>query len=256
MKREFGLLVAALAACGGIATSPDSGISDGSADVPSSFDDAGLSDCYSAQGHRVCRGTHQCPEPEATCGVCFKWGRFIDASIDDPTVGICSKGTGFTSDGCYLAPDGNVCFSFQDLPGIFGFLTAPYATAILFLNNGGSIERVRYADGSVFTGTPLPQPLSCPTLPVGRVCGGNCGGCADGEICHGRSPTHPYSYCIPIKGTSHGCDPKSPKCDPDEGCFILDDGGAPTAVSGFCVPVGMCKDLAQNLPGGGTCLAP
>ena len=256
MKRGFRLLVVAFAACGGIATSPDGGISDGSSDVPSSFDDAGLSDCYSAQGHRVCRGTHQCPEPQTACGVCFKWGTVSGIDVNDPGVGICSNATGFTSDGCYLAPDGNVCFSFQDLPGIFDSLTAPYPTAILFLNNGGSIERIRYADGSVFTGAPLPQPLSCPTLPVGKLCGGNCGGCADGEICHGRSPTHPYSYCIPLKGTSHGCHTKSPKCDSGEGCFILDDGGAPTEVGGFCVAVGLCKDLAQNLPGGGTCLAP
>lgn len=243
-----------LVGCGGVAIVPDGGSVDAGGDSSKPPDDAGLFDCYSAQGHRVCRGTNKCSEAADTCGTCFKWQNpFVDPN--DPQVGICSKGTGYSNDGCYLAPDGNVCFSFQDVPTQFDFLTAPFPTALLFLKNGGPIERIRYADESLFTGEALPLPTTCPKLPVGRVCGGNCGPCADGEICHGRSPTHPYSYCMPIPPASHGCSLKFPKCDAGFGCFILDNGGAPTPATGYCLELSLCNDLAANLPGGGACVS-
>lgn len=246
----------ALCACGGIASTQDGGADGGPILPDAAMDDAGLYDCSSSQGHRVCRGTNRCAE-DRTCGTCIKWGQLVGIDPNDQGVGLCTGGTGYTSDGCPLAPDGNVCFSYQDRPDYDQ--TAPFPTALLFVKNGGATSRIRYADGSPFSGTPLPLPSLCPKLPVARLCGGNCGTCADGEICHGRSPTHPFSYCIPVPPlpSSHGCSKTYPKCDAGFGCFILDDGAPPPPENwGYCLELVQCQDLAKNLPGGGTCIAP
>lgn len=244
-----------LSACGGIAVAQDGGVDSGSTSLDAAIDDAGLFACSSSQGHRVCDGTNNCPE-DALCGACIKWGAVAGIDPNDKSVGLCSAGTGFSHD-CDVAPDGSVCFSYQNRDE-FG-LTAPFPTALLFLKNGGEPKRIRYADGSLFTSEPLPLPLVCPKLPVARLCGGNCGPCADGEICHGRSPKHPYSYCIPIPPlpSSHGCSKTYPKCDAGFGCFILEDGAPPPPENwGYCLELSICQDLAKNLPGGGTCIAP
>ena len=246
-----------LCACGGIASTQDGGTpTDGGTEPDARKDDAGLYDCSSSNGHRVCLGTNNCTDKSSVCGACLKWGSLKGIDPNDPGVGLCTAGTGFDRQGCGLAPDGNVCFTYQDVNDDFPW-SAPFETALLFLKNGGAPSRIRYADGSLFTGDALPQPTLCPKLPVARLCGGNCGPCADGEVCHGRSPTHTYSYCIPIPPTSHGCSKTYPKCDTGSGCFLTNDGSPPPPENwGYCMELSLCQDLAQNLPGGGTCIAP
>lgn len=128
------------------------------------------------------------------------------------TLGGCVRSPSLdTGTSCWEAPDGKVCISFvtPDAPVVWYSGTADLDLGILFLQNGAG-ARVRYADWGLFDGTPLPTPTTCPTLQNARICGANCGGCAPNEICHGRSPLHPYGFCI--SAMWEVCNVGSPKC--------------------------------------------
>jgi hypothetical protein len=126
----------------------------------------------------------------------------------------------------------------------------------LFLAQHGQADRVAYADRGLFTGDPLPEPTTCPSLPAGQVCGAHCGGCPVGQICTGRSPLHPYGICV-AEGAS-GC--RYPRerdwtCTSGEACFVFTVEAERQFLAnrfGFCLPKDHC-DAYRTLPGGAEC---
>jgi hypothetical protein len=232
-------------ACGGDTTPP---ARDAGKDVQ------GWTQCASPTGQQVCGGPNQCPFGDGKECACIP-------TVTTNVLSVCATSPGLTAESCQLANDGRVCVEVggvQPSPG-WGPGTGELELGLLFLKNGAS-DRVRYADFGLFDGTALPEPSTCPTLQSAQMCGGNCGSCAQNEICHGRSPLHPYGFCVPheteLKNT---CRPANPCGSTADGCFLFKVQAEAQAVAdnyGLCVPKAMCKELAsQTYPGGGTCLA-
>jgi hypothetical protein len=199
--------------------------------------------CVSAEGAHICGGPNSCP---LDCN-CF------DGSGNG--VGICVNELQDTS--CFLALDGAVCidnndacaFSTDDICWDSGAIDV---AKLLGLN--GASDRVRYADWSEWTDTPLPEPSNCPVLALTQLCGPSCSGCPTGTFCHGRSPLHPFGICLPVDVGQCGPDQA---CPTPGACFtykVQDDVQGLANVSGMCFSASaICDDLAQNLPGGGSC---
>jgi len=235
--------------CAGTNDQNDAGVSDG-----------GVVDvCVSEDGdYLLCQGSHDCFPPDErgdkkACGFC--------SSFDPSRPGLCSPPAGIASG---PATDGQIYVEYEPMTGLWG--PYPYEVGPLFAANGGA-EQVRFADWSEWTGEPLPQPNTCPSFASFRVCGGNCGACKVGEICTGRSPSHPYSICVSTQTCGYvqaladagnpwfGCD-----ADAGESCltFQSSDGGQALADkngNGFCVDSTACEEATTNYPGGVFCHA-
>lgn len=149
-----------------------------------------------------------------------------------------------------IPPDGTILLSDE---GTFSPTAAldvvPFNAGVIIAKHG-QVDRLGYADYGVWTGAPLPEPKTCPSIPDVPTCGGYCGGCPVGQICTGRSPLHPYGICVAVS------DATCPTCSADKGCFTFKVEPAHQAVAdtvGFCLPLKECQALAANLPGGGFC---
>jgi hypothetical protein len=173
---------------------------------------------------------------------------------DTNTLGFCAGSPQLSVSLCSTATDGQVCFEMAADAGFAWVRTGAFDLGLLFLRNGAA-DRVRYADFGLFDGTPLPEPTTCPTLNAARICGGNCGGCAPNEFCHGRAPLHPFGFCVPK--TPSWCTAANPSACPNgSGCFIfkVQPIAQPLADNeGLCMPKAACLELAASYPGGGTC---
>lgn len=220
--------------------------------------------CTSPDGYAVCGGPAQCPASSAACQSCGVGSigggdaggaqGSLYACVNDalvafgaPSDKVCLDGAIYVAE---YAPDAFVC--------------APYDLGVLFAKNGAT-DRVRYVDMGVWTGDPLPLPTSCPNIPGLQLCGGNCGPCPNQEMCTGRSPLHPYSFCVPQDtgaspglGCNAGSGCPGPGNVPDAGIGCLTYKVEPSAQafadkSGICLPDDLCKAAAAGLPGGGTC---
>lgn len=213
---------------------------------PSDGGDAGgdgaWTTCRAPSGVQVCGGPNRCPAG----GDCFPCSNVLwDAGSD--VLGTCRAGW----DGsrfCSSAADGEVCV--QQYVGEW-FSAAPFDLGTLFLQNGAA-DRARYADYSLFTGDPLPAPTVCPKLSFGQVCGGNCGACANGLFCHGRSPRHPYGVCLPMRSL---CKRGEVPCPEPGVCFVFEvepEAQANADAVGVCMRQEMCAEYAA-LPGGAFC---
>lgn len=130
-----------------------------------------------------------------------------------------------------------------------------YNLGVLLAKNGYA-DHVRYADMGQWTGDPLPNPASCPSLGAIQPCGGACGACPAGTACVGRAPLHPVGFCAP-QDTLH-CAVGDPNlgCDLGQSCFtyvvqpaVQKDADA----HGICLSTTDCDALAAALPGGGKC---
>jgi hypothetical protein len=157
---------------------------------------------------------------------------------------------------CMSAPDGDVCLA-PEFPNFYD-VVAPFNMGVLFLKSGAG-DRVRYADYGLFDGTPLPEPSTCPKLSANRICGGNCGGCGANELCHGRSPLHPYGICF--SKTTAGCGRNFLKyCTSGEACYLVHV--EPSAQkdadeAGRCLPMAACQELVATTElGGAECVKP
>lgn len=254
MLRRFFLLVC-FAGCGGVVSGAgDAG--DGGADGVLAPDgttiDGGWTTCTSPDGFGVCDGPNHCPASACSDGVC-PWQGFVS---DDVARG-CLNALDVSESPCESAPDGLICFQNDPRPESNGsFWATAFNVGVLLAQNGGS-NFVRYADFGVWTGEPLPEPTTCPKLQNAIICGGNCGTCSYNAVCHGRSPLHPWSFCLP-KDISDYCNlSKGILCqDPANKCFAfaVQDAGQDLAnANSMCLPKDMCDDLAANLPGGGIC---
>jgi hypothetical protein len=197
--------------------------------------------CASESGYLICGGTHDCPTHSDACLYC----------ISDPgNVGLCGT-TATTGPGiCPLCDDGNVCIRVVEQAP---YQCLPFDVGQLFAENG-SADRVRYTDWSAWTGQALPRPADCGDggLPL---CGGLCSPCPKGSTCTGRSPLHPYGFCVP--SSWNDCTRSAPNCDSGNRCFIFTDAPDAQAVAdqyGLCLPTAECQALAAGYPGGGACV--
>ena len=143
---------------------------------------------------------------------------------------------------------------------------APYSVGLLISRYANDKDRLRYADFGLFTGAPLPTPTKCDAFAGFQICGGACGPCGAGQTCTGRSPLHPYSFCVAdslacsvgsqAPQTCTGKPLPSGCCPAAEGCFTFTVEAEAQALSdknGTCIPLAQCQALAAGLPGGGTC---
>jgi hypothetical protein len=268
--RWFGVAFAMVACGGSVATSPDGGTSDDGASP--SGDAAGWTSCTSPGGARICSGPAQCPDSKQgdTCS--------CDGPFSNPQVlRLCLTDHPGPNDGysnppdlnCGRCPDGMICIAAWQ-GGAVDFCAA-YDFGVLYANAGQSgPDMVRYADGSKFTSTPLPQHQSCPSVSGLQLCGPGCDPCpTSAPICTGRSPTHPYSWCAPDPHSLGGADPygggdtrngyKGPACAQGASCFVYKTEPELQSIAkdaAICLPTAECQAAAANLPGGGTCYAP
>ncbi|MBX3183851.1 MAG: hypothetical protein KIT72_06985 [Polyangiaceae bacterium] len=148
---------------------------------------------------------------------------------------------------CGYCHDGELCVVFYDHYPI----CVSEDLGRLFWERGGG-DLVWYADGTPYTGEPIPQPPSCPEQ-VGELtlCGGGCGGCGPAKYCSGRSPTHPwgiwqdYSFGHCYLG----------QCGEGEACLILNanpiNENWPHPYK--CVDEADCAFYEANVPGGVSC---
>lgn len=242
------------------ATTSMTGGGDGGArpqDVPSA--------CQSPSGYQVCGGPNHCPYDVPSCpentlveeedeakgvlGLCFNdvFSEYVVES--DETF-------------CVSCDDGDICFDEANLG--FAAFCMPFEVGPLVQQNGAA-ARLRYADHSLWTGQVLPAPATCPILADVPTCGGLCGDCAEGEVCTGRSPLHPYGLCVPTDADADAstnllgyCNEMYP-CKAGFGCFhwtVQPEAQQQADDFGFCLPLKTCKAAAANIPGGGYCDAP
>jgi hypothetical protein len=264
-----------LAACGssgrpGTGPTQDGGASqDAYADV---WGDGGWTQCTSPDHLAVCGGPDHCSATSAACTLC---GRCLlnepGCTSQDPlnacgNDGLLAALGGTSPQGCPACPDGMICVVWdqQDIK-YNGFTCSPFDLGVLFAKNGAA-DRVRYADMGLWDGGALPSPpATCPTVPGLEMCGGACGDCPDGggEFCTGRSPLHPYGFCVP-KDPGVGCTASKDECgiggvvgpEAGVGCFsytVQPDAQAVANQMGICLPTALCQAAAAGLPGGGTC---
>lgn len=225
---------------------------DDDAGVDATADEGSIApQCESPGGFALCGGDAGCTDTAS----CKCLPRLCDSGA-----ALCMNAAGSTwkSLSCFLCPDGQVCVQNEplcglDAPSALG-ACYPYEVGVLFAANGASTQ-VFYADYSLWTGDPLPTPTTCPTFGTFRICGGNCGGCNNGEVCTGRSPLHPYGTCIATSAPPCSNQGTTP-CEVGSSCFrytVQPSAQAGADANGVCLPTAECQDLAANLPGGGTC---
>jgi len=221
------------------------GIGEGAADASNSMgDDVVIPNaCESESGWAICRGANDCPVPANDCPFC---------TGDPDAVGLCASPRSAAF--CPACDDGYVCIQPYAAQSIHVCL--PFDVGQLYASSG-SADRVRYADQSHWTGQPLPEPSDCGDGGM-PLCGGLCDPCAAGSLCVGRSPLHPYGFCVP---SPYGpCSKGKPDvCGSGKGCVIFTDPPSDQAVAdqnGLCVPINACEALGHAYPGGATCAGP
>ena len=249
-----------LTACGGAVLGAADG---GDGGLDGSALDAGAVTACSGPGMKLCGG--QCGQ---SCPVDKCLSTFVDPKAT-AKLGICpvTGGAHFESTGCQQCGDGYLCAMLTEVwstpDPIFDFDLMECADpgwALMYHLNGRD-NLARYSDRSAYTGEPLPQsPVSCPSFPGLRLCGGACGECPTGEKCVGRSPMHPYSLCVRSwKPHEGGCRRTPTSCDGtpyDVRCltFNVDGPSQPVADAySLCVDRATCEAAALYYPGGAFC---
>jgi hypothetical protein len=243
MRKSLAMVAWVVAGCGSVSVSLDAG-SDGSGDSGSLTDsDVGYTQCTGPYGAKLCGGPAMCNVgcPEGRCS-----GDQTFPLADPTRLRICTvfgRVAGVASHRCFQCTDGNVCWGPE-----FGVL----------LSMNGHADWVRYPDRSTYTGDPLPEPATCPQIPGLPLCGGACGACADGYVCIGRSPLHPYSVCVNKWKPSLPCK-RGDSCIgavPPSRCLTFKVDSASQSVAdanSLCVESAICDAAAKSYPGGAYC---
>lgn len=236
---SFLVLALVLAACQSVVETGDASSSNSSIDDPR---------CVTPDGYRVCLGVPKCSfDP---CSLCtYASLEHVAPCFNDtyPPSGV------HALDGCV---DGRVIWG-QFWDPWTPVFCIPYEMTELFCKNGDE-NFVRYADYSTFVcGAPPPEPTTCPSVPGLNLCGPSCGACPpEKSICSGRSPLHPFSFCMPA--LSDLCSVSDPKCTAGQSCFLFTDAPADQPIAdlyGRCIPSADCTAAAEGLPGGGKCIS-
>ncbi len=238
---------------GGSGETPDGGVDDDASADGSALADGGTDNpCVSPSGYAVCGGPNNCFPASQTgtgtqCESCpltvanygYDMALCQNAVLSDFPTGICDDDCVYVQ---AIAP-----VEWNDVP---------YEIGVLFAQNGGA-DRVRYADWTPWTGDPLPTLATCSPPANVPACGSICPPCASGDICTGRSPTHPYGMCFSTT-TPLSCAIGGETCAQGQGlgCFVFKTDAADQTLSddnGTCLPVAQCQASAAQLPGGGVC---
>lgn len=246
-------LCVAMTCCGGIAEVDDGsagatrdGGRDGSRDG-----NASSGPCVSPHGYAVCGGSNDCFPPDAE-----------GPGTDCPECGLYTGATDYAPNLCFndavsgKFPDGRCnddCVYVKAVSDAF-FQPFPFEVAKLYLDNGATTDRVRYADYATWTGASLPPIASCDAGAI-ETCGGSCAPCPGNEQCTGRSPLHPLGLCVP-QDLALACHAPKFTCPSGDGCFVFTvdaDAQADADQWGACLPLDRCRASAAILPGGGTC---
>jgi len=209
-------------------------------------------ECRADNGVQICGGKYQCSPTDPGCEYCLLFPDMLEAN----EVGFCVNQALGDWHSCYLCEDGRICATTMEsdtIPNCVPWEIGPLFTA------AGASHRLRYADHSAWTGAPLPEPDTCPVLQDVPLCGANCGGCAAGEVCTGRSPLHPYGICASSDISISACNTTTEKCKAGQGCFIFSvqsEHQAEADANGYCLSEKACLATAAMLPGGGKCELP
>ncbi len=253
VKRTVALLAMAALACGGQVVPGN-----GDAGADGAPDGAGYTDCTSPSGYAVCGGPNQCDFHNCISACSYAippsdFGFCLGSGLPDPLNGkVCEPGYG-----------GDVCILIPIINSTTGWADAPFEMGPLFASNGAA-DRVRYADLSLWTGDPVPDPQSCPDLGGTPACGGACGACPAGFTCRGRSPLHPVGFCSDDSanwGANCGAPPSvyHGACPKSQGCFtylVQPEVQKDADDAGMCLPIDQCNALAAAMPGGAKCTPP
>jgi hypothetical protein len=218
------------------------------------FDSVGGSevlDC-SPDGIRICGAG--CPSLGDTC-LGFGCTAADDiASFVPSTAGVCwADAPDVTATLCGKCTDGDVCIQ----RGPNQLVCVPESVCFNLWQRGVS-DVCRYADLTPYTGSALSSEGGCPFddgyAPI--VCAGSCASCADGAVCEGRSPSHPYGLCRSTN-TEDDCDQCMQVPNQNQACAVLNVNVADLPVAktfgGFCMDRPRCLAVAKALPGGMTC---
>ena len=259
----------AATACGGklSAPSPDASSEAGLWDA-GPVDEAGYTRCTTPEGLKICGPETGCEaspnNPRCDQCICPAWAGelVVDAGAggscvpDNPRggVGLCGATLDSVAVGSStVCDDGFVRYNWSGA----GLDCVPYSLGRLLSRYVTDTNVIRYADFGLFTAAPLPAPQDCPAVSGFQLCGDACGPCGGGETCTGRSPLHPYAFCVDT-ATTGGCALVGvPKCSiAGTGCFtftVEPEAQALANENGACLPLAQCQALAAGLPGGGTC---
>lgn len=255
------VLAFAASACGGSVVGQgdggDGGVDVGANDGSIVRDGAVILPC-NTDGLKLCGGQ---------CGQSCPVDKCI-SSNNNPNykgeLGVCTDSSPSRFGGfCSQCEDGDVCALTSELAlrptpiDTFGNLRCADERWALMYSLNGRNDLARYADRSTYTGALLPSPSTCPSVSGFQLCGGACGSCANGYVCMGRSPLHPYSLCVnkglaPCeRGDTIACTSKAGyRCL----TFKVDPPSQPVAdATGFCADRTLCEAAAQSYPGGVFC---
>ncbi len=211
----------------------------------SSSGGGGSSLICSVGDYKLCQGG--CPVNMCDTLCATTYSNTGDATTYD--VGVCIL------DGGLVNPQGPNCTGNKVVVLISsGYYCVDPALCDALLHDG--IPACTYQDFSAYTKEAVPEPTSCPNdTGNATFCGGSCGDCPSGEVCTGRSPTHPVGFCVDPKltnGCGSGC--------MDGGFHCLVEQVLPLSVmqgwkpTSRCLPQEKCVDVANNLPGGAVCV--
>lgn len=204
-------------------------------------------------------GTEDCDIPCEDSGICWPVG----ADENELALGICPSdyslglngnhgdcGAGCPSTKCCTKPfkenKSLVCTAMEVCDELIARKNENFAT---------------YTDYTPFTGE-LPQdPDSCLQPEIKwSTCSPQCGSCAKGYVCSGRSPTHPLGLCFPNYEISSENLPNlcTEGCLEGQLCFVWSTPGEPYQAmaknTARCLPEEACLSIAKYLPGGAACL--
>lgn len=254
VQRALLVLAALLSvACGGAQTkNTPTGLDGGPLPDAGLRPDANIESCRTAEGVRLCGSTVTCYGQGADCEcVGSKAGDRFAGMSTNAEVGMCGGGYDAWRDSyrpCGYCSDGEVCMWWPGMTGPVAPCVSESTARVAWLNGAGGF--FLYADGSPYTGDPIPSAATCPH-PDGdlELCGGDCGGCAKaGFYCTGRSPRHPLGICTTSDQNCRGI----------AGASLLTISVSPPGALAVAAQVCVrdCTRLASTVPGGATCFAP
>lgn len=216
-----------LLSCGG-RTALDEGLDEdgglldgGGADVSTDTEGGGPFDPCLVQGVRLCGpGCSPVGTPECCAAV-------RDRQTDEAlSAGVCWTDLEDTGQRpCVGCRDDEACV--ERAPGSLVCVPLDICRALSLL---GSARACRYGDKSGYDGSPIaPGATKCPNDSLGHslrnariLCGGDCGDCAPGTPCIGRSPSRPLGVCgsIDIVGGGSSVD-RIKRCAKSSDCGFV-----------------------------------
>jgi len=229
--------------------------------------------CTLPNGVPLCNGTLMCPSPYPGSCASFQCVEFANKPEEAAPFGICLQQDGTklleqARPGDYYrcgvcASEGALCVSMLSFPRLF----CAQPAVCSWLADVGYKDSCWFQDKTPWArDVVIAAPSACPAGGKDAgLCGGPCGACAAGEVCTGRSPSHPFGVCASPKsaageqnicGRRPGDPPKlDPKgCATGERCLVWSSTDQALAdPHGFCVEEKRCTAIKAVIPGGVAC---